>query len=99
MVHIKKAIQVIDQSAHRILDARPEATVRIRLLRDVLRWPAQDEAPLDAKQDVIKSRWVQELAQEQQSNGSWGGDFFKLVPVLFLLMVFRQKHQRQTLTI
>ena len=72
MVHTLKAIQVIEQLAQSILDAQPDASVRIRLLRDVLRLPAQDEALLNAQQDVIKSRWVQELAQEQQSNGSWG---------------------------
>jgi len=72
MVHTMKSIQVIEQSAQRILDTQPDATVRIRLLRDVLRLPAQDEALLNAQQDVIKSRRVQELAQEQQGDGSWG---------------------------
>ncbi len=65
-------IQIIEQSAQRILDTQPDATVRIRLLRDVLRLPAQDEVLLNAQQDVTKSRWVQELVQEQQSDGSWG---------------------------
>ena len=69
MVHTLKAIQVIEQLAQSILDAQPDASVRIRLLRDVLRLPAQDEALLNAQQDVLKSRRGQELAQEQR--GRW----------------------------
>ncbi len=60
-----KATQVIEQSACRILDTQPDATVRTRLLRDVLRRPAQDEALLNARQDATKSQWVQELVQGQ----------------------------------
>ena len=72
MVRTMKAIQFIERSAQRILDTQPDATVRIRLLRDVLRLPTPDKALLDAQQDVIKSRWVRELVQEQQGDGSWG---------------------------
>ena len=72
MAHNMTPLKIIEQSAWRILDTQPDAAVRIRLLRDVLRQPAQDEALLSAQQDVLKSRWVQELAQEQQGDGSWG---------------------------
>src|SRR3989304_7928990 len=72
MAYTMSSLKIIEQSARRILDTQPEATVRLRLLRDVLRRPAQDEALLNAQQDVTKSRWVQELVQEQRSDGSWG---------------------------
>lgn len=72
MIYTMQAMQVIEQAARRILDAQPDATVRIRLLRDVLRRAARDESVLDAKQDVLKSRWVRELAHEQRGDGSWG---------------------------
>ncbi len=51
---------------------QPDATVHIRLLHDVLRLLAQGEALINARQDVIRSRWVQELVQEQHGDGSWG---------------------------
>ena len=72
MVHTMKSIQVIERSAQSILDAQPDASVRIRLLRDALRLPPQDKALINAQQDVLKSRWVQELVREQQNDGSWG---------------------------
>jgi energy-converting hydrogenase A subunit M len=73
MAYTMASLKTIEQSAQRILDTQPDATVRIRLLRDVLRLPAQDDAMLNAQQDVTtKSRWVQELIQEQQGDGSWG---------------------------
>ena len=72
MLHTGTSLRFIEQSAQRILDTQPDATIRLRLLRDVLRRPAQDEALLNAQQDVRKSRWVQELVREQQNDSSWG---------------------------
>jgi hypothetical protein len=72
MAYTMASLKTLEQSAQRISDMQPDATVRIRLLRDVLRLPTQDEALLNAQQDVIKSRWVQELVQEQWGDGSWG---------------------------
>lgn len=38
-------LETIEQSAQRILDTQPDATVQLRLLRDVLRLPAKTEMP------------------------------------------------------
>lgn len=72
MAHTVTTLRLVEHTAQRILDTRPDAAVRLRLLRDVLHLSAQDEVLLNAQQDALKSRWVSELAQEQQGDGSWG---------------------------
>jgi hypothetical protein len=49
------SFKIVEQSAQRILDTQPDATVRIRLPRDVPRWPARDEALLNAKKDATNA--------------------------------------------
>ncbi len=72
MARILPSLRTVEQSAHRILDTQPDAAVRVRLLRDVLRRPMQDEALQAAQQDLVHTRWVSDLAREQRDDGSWG---------------------------
>lgn len=58
--------------AHKILDLRPDPAPRLRLLRDVLRCPPEDGDVRQAEQEVAQSKWVTELAQHQQPDGTWG---------------------------
>jgi hypothetical protein len=65
-------IERIEATAHKILGDEPEPVVRFRLLRDVLRTPAEDP-DLQAAQDALKqSQQLKTLAKEQRRNGSWG---------------------------
>jgi hypothetical protein len=44
----------------------------VRLLRDVVRCPADDRALADADADLGAHRWARELAADQRADGSWG---------------------------
>jgi len=59
-------------AAHRILSEGPDAAVRRRLLRDVLRRPAGDPELIAARNGLDGSRWVRLLAREQRVDGGWG---------------------------
>jgi hypothetical protein len=65
-------VRIIETSAGRILADDPDPVVCFRLLRDVLRRPADDPEMVQARESLSKSRWVQELECEQWSDGSWG---------------------------
>ena len=65
-------VEVVEDIAVRILKTNPNPVVRFRLLRDVLRWPADGEIVCEAREDLMKSRWVKELKREQRKDGSWG---------------------------
>jgi hypothetical protein len=58
----------IETLAQRILEKKPNAVVRYRILRDVLRIPP---GSVDRAQ-MLAHPWVQELAQEQHADGAWG---------------------------
>jgi hypothetical protein len=58
--------------AERVVAQDPDAVVRLRLLRDVLQRPADSPELVQARHDVARSHWVQELEREQWSDGSWG---------------------------
>ena len=66
------ALQHIEDSAGRILDMDPDPVVRVRLLRDVLMRPAADHEYRTAKKAALASPWIEQLAEEQWENGSWG---------------------------
>jgi hypothetical protein len=63
---------MIAQLAERILAEDPDPIVRFRLLRDVLRTPADSPDLALAQKALERSRWVQELAAEQRADGGWG---------------------------
>ena len=55
-----------------LLNMNPDPAPRFRIMRDVLKLPQDDALFVQAKQDMLKSKWVMELAEEQWENGSWG---------------------------
>jgi hypothetical protein len=55
-----------------LLEDQPNAIVRHRLLRDVLRQPYGSPDLEAARLQVSAHPWVKELAREQISDGSWG---------------------------
>ncbi len=65
-------LDIICQTAERILNEDPSPVVRIRLLRDVLRRPDDSQELVQAQQGLVQSRWAQELECEQWEDGSWG---------------------------
>ena len=62
----------IETIAARLLEQEPGPVVRCRLLRDVLRRPANDTELEQAKANLVQSRRVHELADEQWKDGGWG---------------------------
>jgi len=65
-------LNVIEETATRLLEQDPGAVVRHRLLRDVLCRAADDPDLRQAEADLAHSRWVRELAAEQGADGGWG---------------------------
>jgi hypothetical protein len=65
-------INAIEEKAHRILKQSPDVVVRYRLLRDVLKKPADDAQLCQVKENLRESLNVQELANEQRADGGWG---------------------------
>jgi hypothetical protein len=62
----------IEETAHRILQEAPDCIVRFRLLRDVIRALPDSNILNIARQEVLSSRWVSELRNEQKEDGGWG---------------------------
>lgn len=58
--------------AYRLLDSNPHPIPRFRTLRDILRVPQQDSEYKLLQQAVADSSFVKELAQSQETNGTWG---------------------------
>ena len=58
--------------SQRILDLNPDPVPRFRLLRDVLQIPQDDGVLASAKHAMLNSRWVKQLEDAQEVNGSWG---------------------------
>jgi hypothetical protein len=65
-------LHVIRETAEHLLAHDPAPVVRHRLLRDVLQRPETDRERIEARRGLDQSRWVQELANEQWEDGSWG---------------------------
>jgi len=65
-------IGVIEETAARILEQKPEPVVLYRLLRDVLKGAYNSPELQQAAEDLKHSRYVEELADEQWVDGGWG---------------------------
>jgi len=63
---------LIKDLADRILRDDCDPVVRFRLLRDVLKVSRNSNEFVDARREMLKSRWVVELESEQRENGGWG---------------------------
>jgi hypothetical protein len=62
----------IESLARGLLESRPNAIVRHRLLRDCLRLPPGSAELVAAHLQMLSHPWVEGLAREQHSDGSWG---------------------------
>ena len=65
-------VETITATAERILADGPDPVVRLRLLRDVLRRPADSNEVMQARSDLAANPWVRLLESEQRSDGGWG---------------------------
>jgi len=65
-------LKTVEETAERILRENPDPVVRFRLLRDVLKVSPDADSFNQAKQEMLKSRWVVELKREQEKDGGWG---------------------------
>ncbi len=65
-------ISSIENTAKRILDQTTEVVVRYRLLRDVLRVELHSPELQKAKDELKHSRCIQDLSNEQHTDGGWG---------------------------
>lgn len=65
-------IEVIEETAYKILEQDPGIIVRYRLLRDVINKAPNCPEILQAKDNLGKSLCIQELGKEQWANGGWG---------------------------
>ncbi len=65
-------ISIVEDTAIRIMEHNPDSVVRYRLLRDVLRLAPESPELKKAKDDLKRSRCVQDLADEQWADGGWG---------------------------
>lgn len=65
-------LQVIEGISDRVLQENPDPVVRFRLLRDVLKETPDSDLFASARAEMLKSRWILELANEQREDGSWG---------------------------
>lgn len=68
----------MERIAHRILEEEPDHVVRFRLLREVLRLKPDSDTLVRAHKEMLKSRWVQELANEQKKRMVAGEGFILL---------------------
>lgn len=67
-----KELELIEEVACRILRDDCDPVVRFRLLRDVLKVSRDSDEFVDARREMLKSRLVLELKDEQRDDGSWG---------------------------
>jgi hypothetical protein len=62
----------IEETAHQILQDAPDPIIRLRLLRDVIKTLPDSNILNIARQEMLTSRWVAELRNEQKEDGGWG---------------------------
>ena len=67
-----RELELIEESARRILQDDCDPVVRFRLLRDVLNVPRDAMELVDAQCRMLRSRWVLELESKQRDDGGWG---------------------------
>ena len=65
-------IDIIEETALKILEQAPGVVVRYRLLLDVLKKPPDCPEVQQAKENLKHSKCIQELAKEQRAEGGWG---------------------------
>jgi len=64
--------EAIEEMAGIILHEDPDPVVRFRLLRDVLKEPPNTDTLMNTRRELLQSRWVLKLGNEQIEAGSWG---------------------------
>jgi len=69
---VMNELELIQGSAGRILRDDCDPVVRFRLLRDVLKSPCDSQELVDARREMLRSRWVLELESKQREDGGWG---------------------------
>jgi hypothetical protein len=62
----------VEDTAYQILHDIPDPVVRFRLLRDVIKTLPASNMLNVARQEMLSSRWITELRNEQKEDGSWG---------------------------
>lgn len=62
----------IEETAHQILQDAPDPIIRFRLLRDVIKTLPDSNILNIARKEMLSSRWVTELRNEQKEDGGWG---------------------------
>jgi len=62
----------IESLGYCLLEQQPNALIRHRLLRDMLRLPAVSADLETACLQMLSHPWVKELAHEQHPDGTWG---------------------------
>jgi len=65
-------LRTIEGTAKQILQEAPDSTVRFRLLRDVIKALPDSNILNIARKEMLNSRWVVELRNEQREDGGWG---------------------------
>jgi hypothetical protein len=72
MAHSVTMLRLIEHTAQRILDTQPDATLRIRLLHNVLRLSAQDEVLLVMSLAIFYRRsQVEEVTLVEHFGTEW----------------------------
>jgi len=64
--------KTVKEIAYRILQEGSDPVVCFRLLRDVLKVPPDNDSLINARREMLQSRWILELKNEQREDGSWG---------------------------
>lgn len=72
MEHRVFTLNQIESPGKRILEGQPNAIVRHRILRDVLRLPPGCAELVTTHAQLLSHAWVEELRREQHPGGSWG---------------------------
>jgi len=67
-----KELETVEETARRILQECPNCVARFRLMRDVLKMSSKADLFVEARKEMLKSRWVLELKNEQREDGDWG---------------------------
>jgi hypothetical protein len=62
----------LHETARKILDLNPDLVPKFRLMRDVLGVQPDSSEYHQAKQEMLRSKWVRQLADTQRENGIWG---------------------------
>lgn len=62
----------VESLGNHLLNLQPNAIVRYRILRDVLRLPPKSVELETARLQMLSHLWAQQLALEQHPDGTWG---------------------------